>query len=57
MPCRTAAEYLGVITTESEVFVSSLVTLTLGQLAEATPIDPRALEKMFKDEKASLRFW
>lgn len=49
------AENIGVIAKTLKWIVSSLVPLTLGQLAEATSIDPgdthRAVDKMFNDER------
>ena len=49
------AEHIGVITKTLKWIVSSLVPLTLGQLAEATSVDPgdthRDADKMFNDEK------
>ncbi|KAL1882218.1 hypothetical protein Daus18300_000704 [Diaporthe australafricana] len=49
------SDHLGIITKTLRWIVCSLVPLTLGQLAEATSIDPedthQAVDKMFNDEK------
>lgn len=52
------ADHLGIITKTLRCIVCSLVPLTLGQLAEATSVDPedrhQAVDKMFNDEKDRL---